>query len=132
LKFEHLSSNNQANKKNISKKTYFSFEVQSLIFLNFNIKNTLHLKSSSNTILSSNLIFAEEKSKNNFIFLFFIFFFILFFILFFIDQSLLNLDNANLLLVIKNQFTDFYINNCFKTCNLFFNDLLISIIQELE
>jgi hypothetical protein len=124
LKFEHLSTNNQASKKNVSKKIYFSFEIQSLIFLNFNIKNTLYLKSNSNVISSNTLIFAEEKSKNNSIFLFFI--------LFFIDQSLLNLDNTNLLLVIKNQFTSFNANNCFKNCNLFFNDLLISVIQELE
>lgn len=131
MKFEHLSSakNNNNNNNNKKKKSYFTFEIQSLSFLNFTLKNVLHIKSNFND-QANNVTFKE--SKNSYTFFFFILLFVFFVILFVIDQYLLNCDNTNLLLIIDSQAINSNLNNCFNNCNLFFNDLLINIVQELE
>jgi hypothetical protein len=130
LKLDHLPSIvlNNNNKKNNLKKLYFTFEIQSLYFLNFPLKNVLVLKSNS-IVLSDN--FLIKKEKNNYTFFIFILLFALLFILLFIDQTLLMYDNSSLLFIIKNQTFDFNANNSFKICNSFFNDLLINIVQQL-
>lgn len=127
MKFEHLlSTKNNNNKK---KKSYFTFEIRSLSFLNFTLKNVLHIKSNFNDQTDN---FTFKESKNSYIFFFLILFLFFFVILFLIDQCLLNCDNTTLLLIIDNQTINFNTNNCFNNCNLFFNDLLINIVQELE
>ena len=127
MKFEHLSSTKNNNNK--KKKSYFTFEIQSLSFLNFTLKNVLHIKSNFNDQTNN---FTFKESKNSYIFFFLIVFLFFFVILFLIDQHVLNCGNTALFLIIDSQTIGFHTNNCFNNCNLFFNDLLINIVQELE
>ena len=129
MKFEHLLTSRFNNKKYALKKSYFRFEIKSITFLNLNLKNVLYLKPNSDVSLN-NPVF--ENYKNNFFFLIVILFLICFFILILIDQNFLNFKNTNLLLIIESCNSDFSVNKYFKDCNLFFNDLLINIIQKFE
>ena len=131
MKFEHLSSSFNNNKKLYTKKSYFTFEIKSITFLNFNLQNILYFKFNSEEPLTSSIFNDSKNSILIFFLIFFIFFIFTFFIfIFFINQNYPSFDNNTLHFLFIND--NFNLNKNFKHFNFFINTILINFIQTLE
>lgn len=135
MKFEHLCANLQKYRNLSSKKSsYFNFEIKSLTFLGFNLYTILYFKPDFGISPNYSVFLESENYENHktIIKLLFFFFFLLFCLFFIniisIDQLHINNNYNHLNLIFYSDSVSSY--KIFNNCNLFFNNLLITIIQE--